>query len=152
MKFEGRRWVWVLLVACLPLASCRGTSEAMGETQDEESGPATVEHLDGAEPTRVTLTEQAMHRLDIQTEEVQDADYRGTACKSIPYAAVLYDTEGNTWTYTNPEPLVYVRHHIVVLRIEGDRAFLSDGPDTGIAVVKQGAQELFGSEVEFEEE
>ena len=151
MKFEGRRWVWVLLVVCLPLASCIGTGPE-GDTQDEDSGPATVEHLEGAEPTRVTLTEQAAQRLDIQTEQVQDVQYNGMSRTSIPYAAVLYDTDGSTWTYTNPEPLVFVRHAIVVERIVGERAILSDGPELGMAVVKQGAQELFGSEVEFEEE
>ena len=45
----------------------------------------------------------------------------------IPYAAILYDTQGNTWTYINSEPLTFVRHPITVDDIEGDEAFLSDG-------------------------
>jgi hypothetical protein len=64
----------------------------------------------------------------------------------IPYAAVIYDTEGNTWIYTNPEPLVFVRQSIVVDRIEGDEAFLSQGLDSGTMVVTVGVSELYGAE------
>ena len=79
-------------------------------------------------------------------------EINGTQRRVIPYAAVLYDTEGNTWTYTSPAPLVFVRHRIVVDYIDGELAVLSEGPPTGSAVVMAGAQELYGSELEFEEE
>ncbi len=101
---------------------------------------------------RVTLTEAAATRLDIQTAAIRDVVVNGTRRKVIPYAAVLYDTEGATWTYTNPEPLVFVRYRIEVDYIEGDLAILSAGPPSGSAVVTVGAQELYGAEVEFEEE
>jgi hypothetical protein len=73
----------------------------------------------------------------------------GKQQKVIPYAAVLYDPHGNTWTYTNPEPLVFVRHRIDVEFIEGDRAVLREGPATGTTVVTAGAAELFGVEHKF---
>ncbi len=150
MKHNHCWRVMVLLLACLPIAACRESSEA---APDEETGPATVEHLDGAtEPTRVTLTEQAVQRLDIQTAQVEDKEVGGTQRRAIPYAAVLYDTEGDTWVYTNPEPRVFVRHHILLDRIQGDWAFLLDGPASGLMVVTVGAEELYGSEIEFEEE
>jgi len=139
----------VLLVACLQLAACSRTS---GAAEDAGPGPAAVEHLEGAQPTRVTLTEAAATRLDIQTAAIRDVVVNGTRRKVIPYAAVLYDTEGATWTYTNPEPLVFVRYRIEVDYIEGDLAILSAGPPSGSAVVTVGAQELYGAEVEFEEE
>jgi len=139
----------ILLFACLPLAACKQTAET---ATDEEAGPAKVEHLDGAEPTRVTLTEDAARRLDIQTDSIRDMQIGGSQHKVIPYAAVLYDTEGNTWTYSSPEPLVFVRHRIVVDRIEGEMAVLTEGPAAGTSVVTVGAQELYGSELEFEEE
>jgi ABC-type oligopeptide transport system substrate-binding subunit len=144
------RWMLaILLTACLPLTSCKQTSEAAA---DEEVGPAKVEHLQGDQPTRVTLTEDAAKRLDIQTATIQDMMVNGAQRRVIPYAAILYDTQGDTWTYTNPEPLVNVRHRIVVDFIEGEMAVLSDGPPLGSAVVVVGAEELFGSELEFEEE
>lgn len=144
------RWMLaILLTACLPLTSCKQTSEAVA---DEEAGPAKVEHLQGDQPTRVTLTEEAAKRLDIQTATIRDMMVNGVQRRVIPYAAILYDTQGNTWTYTSPEPLVYVRYRIVVDFIEGEMAVLTDGPPLGSAVVVVGAEELFGSELEFEEE
>jgi len=66
--------------------------------------------------------------------------------KVVPYAAVLYGVHGETWVYSNPEPLVFVRRPIVVDYIEGDQAILSEGPEVGTAVVTVGAAELFGTE------
>jgi len=66
--------------------------------------------------------------------------------KLIPHAALLYDAHGDTWVYTNPAPLVFVRQHISVNYIEGDRVVLFAGPPTGTAVVTVGAAELYGAE------
>ena len=66
--------------------------------------------------------------------------------KVVPHAAVLYDAKGKAWVYTNPEPLVFVRHGVSVDYIDGDRAVLSDGPAAGVAVVTVGAAELLGTE------
>src|SRR5262249_53322978 len=147
---QWNRWIGVaLLLACLPVTACKHSEEAAAA---EESGPAKVEHLNGAEPTRVTLTEEAAKRLDIQTAVARDMEIKGAKRNVIPYAAVLYDTEGNTWTYTSPGPLVFVRHRIQVDFIDGEMAVLSDGLSAGTAVVTVGAEELYGSELEFEEE
>jgi hypothetical protein len=69
-----------------------------------------------------------------------------TLHKVVPYAAVLYGVHGETWVYSNPQPLVFVRQPIVIDYIEGDRAYLSEGPQVGTAVVTVGAAELFGTE------
>ena len=73
----------------------------------------------------------------------------GAPGKVIPYAAVLYDTHGNTWTYTNPEPLVFVRQPIDIEHIEGELAILQQGSAVGGAVVTAGAAELWGIESKF---
>ncbi len=146
------RWIIAaLFVAALPSTGCRQASDAAaGEKQEKR--PATVEHLEGAQPTRVTLTEDAARRLDIQTTAIRDTDVGGTQRKVMPYAAILYDTQGDTWTYINPKPLIFVRHHISVDRIEGEQVVLLEGPPTDTKVVTVGAAELYGSEIEFEEE
>ena len=148
MKSNYRWLVVVPLAACLLLVGCM---QIPAETE-KETKSADVEHLDGVEPARVTLTEDAMKRLDVQTDTVRDTDVDGTQRKVIPYAAILYDTQGGTWTYTNPKPQTYFRHPISVDQIVGDMAVLSDGPPSGTAVVTVGAAELYGSEIEFEEE
>ena len=66
--------------------------------------------------------------------------------KVVPYAAVIYGLNGETWVYTNPEPLVFIRAPIVISHIEGDQAFLTEGPETGTSVVIVGVAELYGAE------
>ena len=148
MKRIHRWMVVVPFVVCLQPLGCKITPEDTAE----EPNAAEVEHLEGAEPARVTLTEAAMKRLDIQTSTVRDSELKGKQQKVIPYAAILYDTQGATWAYTNPKELTYVRHPIAVDHILGELAFLSDGPASGTAVVTVGAAELYGAEIEFEEE
>jgi len=70
----------------------------------------------------------------------------GPAHKVVPYSAVLYGLHGETWVYTNPEPLVYIRYPVTVDYIDGDQAVLLDGPPAGMAVVTVGSAELFGAE------
>jgi hypothetical protein len=59
---------------------------------------------------------------------------------------VIYGLNGETWAYTNPEPLTFIRHPITVDRIEGGRAFLFDGPPVDTAIVTVGAQMLYGTD------
>jgi hypothetical protein len=66
--------------------------------------------------------------------------------KIVPYSAVLYDLRGDTWTYTRPAPLTYVRQRVTLDYIEGEVAVLLDGPSIGTDVVTVGAIELFGAE------
>lgn len=149
---NNHRWIAALLVAaCLPLASCNQAPESAAD-EETEIKPAIVEHLKGPEPARVTLTGDAAKRLDIQTAPVTDSQVAGQERKVIPYAAVLYDTHGAAWTWINPKSLTFVRHPIAIERIDGDKAVLSNGPEPGTLVVTVGAAELFGSEMEFEEE
>lgn len=70
----------------------------------------------------------------------------GEKRKIIPYAAVLYDAKGNTWVYTNPEPLVFIRQPIQIDTIAGDEVILLNGPPAGTALVTVGGAELFGTE------
>jgi len=72
----------------------------------------------------------------------------GSAAQSltIPYSAVIYGLNGETWAYTNPEPLTYVRHPITIDYIDGGLAILLDGPSQGTDIVTIGVAELFGTE------
>jgi hypothetical protein len=138
----------LLIIVSLQLAACAAEPQAGAE----ENSPVKVVHLDGAEPTRLTLTDQAAKRLDIQTAPARAMQIDGAQRTVIPYAAIVYDPTGQAWTYVNSEPLVFVRHAVIVDYIDGDMAVLSKGPDSGVNVVTVGAAELFGSESEFEEE
>lgn len=143
------RLLVLLFVAGLILGAALAGSSAIragGTTAPEppKAEPATVEHVAGVD--RVVLTAAAARRLAIATEPVREAQVAGATRRVIPYAAVLYDANGDTWTYTNPEPLVYVRRRVTVESIQGDRVVLADGPAPGTAVVTVGATELYGTE------
>ena len=148
------RWIAMAVISAgLLLSAC---SRAAPEAASTEGGPATVVHLKpsngSVDVTKVTLTEDAAKRLDIQTTTVREMALDGAQRKVIPYAAILYDVEGATWTYVNSEPLVYVRRPIKVDFIKGDNVILKEDLPAGTAVVTVGATELYGSESEFEEE
>ena len=236
------QWLIGLCAVSLLLAACGGASATPDETK-----PAQVVPIEGSDFSRVTLSERAAERLDIQTAPVREsvvdrtllaggevvtipesepdhhttvwvrvtlsegelndvargeparvfamrgdeagtgllvqaveppplesdptfgalyyvADERGlepgqsvrielplsgseTNRLVLPYASVIYGPTGATWTYTNVEPLVFVRHSITIDYIDGDVAVLIDGPAIGTEVVTVGATELYGTEL-----
>lgn len=137
MVRHAYRCTAVFVVALgLVLTACGGAGE-----EAAPSAPAsTVVLPDGG--IQVSLTPDAAERLDVTTAPVQTVGGSTT----IPYSAVLYDPDGATWTYTNPEPNVFIRAEIAVDRIDGDQAILTSGPAAGTAVVTVGATELWGVE------
>lgn len=140
------RW---MIMAAIVLVLGFWAAQSLGPTKSgtaEKIGPALVESIEGTELSRVTLTERAAQRLDIQTGEVTDEQIAGATKRVIPYGAVFYDSMGTAWAYTNPEPLVYVRAELKIDRIEGDRAILAEGPDAGTRIVSVGAALLYGTE------
>ncbi len=146
MKRSSLLMVGVLIVAGLQLAACAQTPQATASEDTNE--PASIEPIAGTELHRVVLTEQAFQRLGIQTAPIREEQVNGTQRKVIPYAAVIYDLHGETWTYTSPAPLTFVRQAITVERIDGDRAILVDGPPAGTEVATVGVAELYGTEYE----
>ena len=141
-----RTTLWVaalLLLAMLPLAGCQGGEEDAAAAEE----PAKVEPVEGsADLFRVTLTAEAAERLDLQTAVVRREGEGADERTIVPYSAIVYETDGETWVYTNPDGLSFVREHIVVQEIEGNRAVLSEGPPVGTEVVTVGVAELFGAE------
>lgn len=143
------RWrVLRLLVVVLLVAAAVGAVALLGgkksDSAADHNGPAEVEHVEGESLSRVTLTPEAAERLGIETVAVRTAAER----TSVPYAALIYDPQGETWVYTNPERMVFVRAQVEVDRIEGQLAFLSAGPASGTDVVTVGGAELYGTEFE----
>lgn len=65
----------------------------------------------------------------------------------IPYSAVIYDLHGETWVYTAPAPLTFVRERVEIHYIDGDNAILARGPSAGTQIVSVGVAELYGTEL-----
>lgn len=136
-------FIWLVLVMALLLSACTKTQSVSGGSAATEA-PATTEAIGDTGINKVTLTEQALVRLALETTEVKNAP---NDLLEIPYGAIIYDLNGNTWTYTSPEANVFVRQSITVDRIEGNSVYLSDGPELGTAVVVVGAAELYATDV-----
>ena len=147
-KGHSRVWTAViglgaLLVAfALYLALAGGTGESAAAV--DESLPATVQHPNGSEEALLTLKKSAIKRLDLQTTAVESA---GGNQLVVPYAALIYDSGGDTWLYVAGNPRSFKRVHVTIDRIANGRVILSAGPKAGTRVATVGAQELWGAEL-----
>ena len=133
MKHIAYPIVLLVLVALL-LSACGAQVPVTGD----KVAPSKLEPIEGTELSRVILTEKAAERIGVETVVASGNE--------VPYAAVIYDIEGNTWIYTNPAPFTFVREPIVIDHIKGDTAVLAEGLDSELKVVTVGVAELWGTE------
>lgn len=143
MKQLNRKALMIFVFAALLLSACGGGQISV---TGEKIEPSRVEPIEGSEFSRLILTEKAVERLGIETAPIQ-IEQLSSEHLAVPYSAVMYGLEGETWVYTNPEPLVYIREEITVDFIDGDLVALVDGPEVGTPVVTVGAALLYGAEV-----
>ena len=94
---------------------------------------------DASAPKTLTLSPDAVRRLEVQTVVVADPT-------AIPYAGVLYDKTGRPWVYSSPQERTYVRVPVTIEKVVGDTAELSAGPDVGTVVVTRASIKLYGAE------
>lgn len=132
------RWVATLALAALSVTACVKTG---GEEEVGNRG-ATLDSVPGSDVGAVTLTSIAEKRIDLKTAAIEQA----AGGMQIPYAALLYDPAGKTWTFVKIGDRTFQRQPVTVDHIAGDTAFLTDGPKAGSEVVVIGAAELYGVE------
>jgi hypothetical protein len=149
-SWRGRSGLWiaaaVLVAGAVAYAVYQGT-EGSSQASMPEEVPALVEQVDGTDVARVTLSAAAIKRLDLRTVPAREVLVSGRQRTVVPYGAVLYDPNGDTWIYTSPKPRTFIRQHITVDSIDGSRAVLSAGPAPGTQIVIVGTQELWGAEL-----
>lgn len=135
----------MLAVAGLSLSAC---SEVETETATGYE-PATLKSVKGRDDLkRVTFTAEGAERVGLKTVPIRRSGGR----EVVPYAALIYEPEGQAYVYTSPKRLSFVRAEIQVDRIDGDRVLLSAGPPAGTDVVTVGAAEVYGAELEIASE
>jgi hypothetical protein len=130
-----------LLISGLPLSACTEVEQA--STAGYE--PAKLEPVGGTENKRVTFTEEGARRTGLQTAAVMR---RGDHL-IVPYAALIYDGQGESFVYTSPERLTFLRVDVDVDRVERNRVLLTEGPRVGSRVVTVGATEVYGAELDI---
>lgn len=162
-KLSEKRWLWSVLLAVVVAIAVQGCSRSPAAPEAKEK-PSVVEQVDGSDLKWVILTEKAAQRIGVQTvllQELIPQTGASTGSKSnqseelvkvkeaplaVPYASVIYDIEGETWLYTNPEPLKFLRQRIVVDHIDGEWALLSEALPANTRIVTTGVAELYGAE------
>ena len=133
----------VLAVAASTVWLAVSFAPAPAETP-AQSKPARVEATADAKIKKVTLTSKAAERLGVQVDEVR-VDPSGR--RIVPYASVLYDLTGGTWVYVHTDPMTFVREAVKIDTIQGENAYLKDGPPAGTKVLAAGVPQVFGTEV-----
>ena len=144
MCHDKRRMLIVALMvaAALQLAACGQTSTVSASKVQ----PVTIEKNAETGLNRLVLTEKAAQRINVQTVPVREEQVNGSQRMVIPYAAVIYGLKGETWAYTNPAPLTFVRQKITIDFIDGDKVILKERPAAGTAIVTVGVPELYGAD------
>jgi hypothetical protein len=135
----------LVLIACVvSLSACGEASSGYDYETASHHDPAELEPIKGTDVHRVKIDAEGVERAGIQTGPIHQ-NGQGTV---MPHSAVVYDADGETFTYTVPEPRTYVRQKIVIDEVVGDSVMLSDGPPAGTEVVTVGAALVYGSEFE----
>jgi hypothetical protein len=128
--------------AGLGLAGCQASASG-SEAEEAIAAAASVETDAAGGPARLTISEEALERLRLETSPVQDG---GGGLLSVPYSAVIYDADGATWTFVDLGDGVFQRQAITIASVAADTVTLSAGPALGTDVVTVAAAELVGVE------
>jgi hypothetical protein len=134
----------VLILGVIALSACGEASSGYDYETASHHVPAELEPIKGTDVQRVIFDAEAAKAVGLQTAPIRQ-DGQETV---IPYDAVIYGADGNTYAYTAPEPRTFVRQEINIDHVAGDNAMLSDGPPAGTEVVTVGAAEVYGTEFE----
>jgi hypothetical protein len=136
------RWILTLFATLsLLVAGCAQSTEPEAAADE---GLAKVEDIAGSDVKRVTLTDDAVERIGLETALVAATDGGRTM---VPTATVLYDQDGRTWVFTEPDHDVFVREEVSIVGTSGDETILSAGPAVETPVVTVGVAELYGTEL-----
>lgn len=138
-----RRLPVAAAVCAALLSALPACAQSTAQAESVSEAPAKVEKNATTGIARITLSERAIERLELLTDTVKAGPAGGVI---LPYAALLYDPQGKTWVYTNPEPRVFERQAVTVSKVEAGVVTASAGPAVGTPVVTVAGAELFGAE------
>ena len=132
----------VTVAAAASLTGCAEIEVPLAEPYE----PAHLESTGPDQPARVILTEEAQHRVQLQTTLVKPHG----ADVSLDHAALVYDKKGKPWVFTVIGPRTFTRAAVGIKEVQDDNlVILSSGPPAGTEVVTVGAIELWGTELEI---
>jgi multidrug efflux pump subunit AcrA (membrane-fusion protein) len=128
--------VGAAVAATAGLAGC--ASSASSAAQSPTSKLVT---LPGTATPSVVLTPLGAQRIGLKTAPVSAGP--GGAV-TFPYAALLYEPDGQTAVYVPAGTLTFTRHFVKVDAVNGGQVTVASGVTLGERVVTDGAEELLG--------
>ena len=128
--------VGAAVAATAGLAGC--ASSASSAAQSPTSKLVT---LPGTATPSVVLTPLGAQRIGLETAPVS-AGPGGAA--TFPYAALLYEPNGQMAVYVSAGTLTFTRHFVKVDAVNGGQVTVASGVTLGERVVTDGAEELLG--------
>jgi hypothetical protein len=127
-------------LAAIAVIVAGGVTGCGGAATTTVSPSSRIEPVAGSSAGKIVLSATGAQRIGIQTAP---AAHTG-ATILVPYSALVYDPNGNTYVFTSIAPLTYTEVPVTVDHINGNDVYLSKGPRMGAAVVTVGAEELLG--------
>jgi hypothetical protein len=137
------RWILVFFTALTLVVGACAAQSSEPETASDE-GLAQIDDIAGSDVKKITMSEEAVERIGVETVPVAAADGGRV---QVPSATVLYDQAGRTWVFTEPEHDVFVRQEVTIIGTKGEDTILSTGPTADTPVVTVGVAELYGTEL-----
>lgn len=137
----------LILISFTLLPGCQQQNEVPAKVQAAIADQTNEEAL-----TRLILNKDEVKRIGIKTtpvRETNDPEAEDITLAVVPISALIYDHQGRAWIYTQLKPQVFARHSANVKSIEGDSAYLTDGPSAGTQVVTGGVTKLFGKQFDM---
>lgn len=143
MRYASKFIMLIVIIAALLQGACAAADDGAA-TKPEP--PSKTEKVDGSDFNRVILTEKAAARVQVKTSKVREEEVAGAKKLVVPYASLIYGLHGETWVYTSPAPLTFQRAVVAVDYIEGENAYLKEGPAVGTEVADVAVAELYGAD------
>lgn len=109
------------------------------------AGPPSADALAGTVDLYFELPERGTLRLG-ERVLVTLATRAAPEALIVPWSAIVHDPGGGAWLYVQIGAQQYDRCRVELLRVAGDLAVLTRGPEVGAQVVVRGAVELYGTE------
>lgn len=105
--------------------------------------PPTVQlvHVPGSSQPNVVLTPLGAQRIGLETQVVTVA---ASGQATLPYTALLYESNGQAVVYVQVSPLAFARHSVNVASITGSTVTVTSGVTPGDRVATDGSEELLG--------
>jgi hypothetical protein len=133
------------VMAAVAATAAAATALLSGCAASSSESPITptvqLVQVPGSSVPNIVLTQLGATRIGLETQVVTVS----TAGQStFPYAALLYEPNGQAAVYVESGQFTFTRHLVTVASINGDTVTVTSGVTPGDRVATDGAEELLG--------